>query len=93
MSDEDALEFVKGLTNTDRRFEDQWLAKFSRVLEEAVGNETRKRVLHGSNELLADIDQRKTIDWTREAMNRLDAPVDENQCRRIMAGCVSHFLD
>jgi len=45
MSDEEVSKFVKGLSKTDRRFEDQWLVKFSKGLEEAVGNETRKRVL------------------------------------------------
>jgi hypothetical protein len=90
MSDEEVSKFVKGLSKTNRRFEDQWLAKFSKGLEE-VGNETRKRVLDGSNELLGDIDQRKIIDWTREAMNRLDAHVGENERRRIMTGCACHF--
>ena len=45
MSDEEVSKFVKGLSKTGRRFEDQWLVRFSKGLEEAVGNETRKRVL------------------------------------------------
>jgi hypothetical protein len=91
MSDEEVSRFVKGLDKTNRGFEAQWLAKFSKALEEAVGNETRKKVLHGSNELLADTDQRRIIDWTREAVNRLDVLVGENQRRRIMTGCACHF--
>ena len=91
MSDEEVSRFMKGLSKTDRQFEDQWLAKFSKGLEEAVGNETRKKVLRGSDELLGGIGQRKTIDWTGEAMKRLDALVGEDERRRIMTECACHF--
>jgi len=91
MSDNDVSEFVKGQSKPTRRSEDQWLEKFSKGLEETVVNEIRKEVLRGSDELLGNIDQQKIIDWTREAVSRLDSLVGEEERRRIMTGCACHF--
>ncbi len=91
MSDDEVSRFMKGQSRPTRQSEDQWLAKFSKGLEEAVDSETREKVLHGSEELLGDIDQARIIDWTREAVNRLDTLVGKKERERIMTGCACHF--
>jgi len=91
MTEEDVSRFMRGVKKPNRSFEDQWLAKFSRSLAETVGEKIRKKVLEGSEELLASVNQQEMIEWTRKAMNRLDALVDEKNRRKIMTGCACHF--
>ncbi len=37
MSDKEVSEFAKGLSKTNRAFEDRWLTKFSKSLKEVAG--------------------------------------------------------
>lgn len=91
MTEDEVSRFMRGVKKPSRSFEDQWLAKFSKGLAETVGEKTRKRVLQGSEELVASVNQQEIIDWTRKAMNRLDTLVDEENRRKIMTGCACHF--
>jgi len=91
VSKEEIERFAKGLKRTNMNFESQWLAKFSRHLDETVGEEIRRKVMQGDEKLLASGDQQEIADWTKEAMDRLDALVDEKNRRRVMTGCACHF--
>jgi hypothetical protein len=72
-------------------FEQAWQAKFARCLNEVAGEEIRKRVMLGSEELSDNSDRQQVIDWTKRAMERLDALVDEKRRGEIMTGCACQY--
>ena len=72
-------------------FERDWLAKFSSGLEEVVGEEIRERVMAGSEGLSSDSSRQAVIDWSRRAMERLDALVDLKERKQIMTGCACQY--
>jgi hypothetical protein len=77
------------LSNTD--FEKSWISKFSNCLDEIAGSKIRKKVLKGSEKLSSNSSPDEIIDWTRYAMDRLDALVDENKRIEIMTGCACRY--
>jgi hypothetical protein len=72
-------------------FEKSWISKFSACLDEIEGIEIRKKVLKGGEKLDSDSSPEEIINWTRQAMDRLDAVVDENKRIEIMTGCACHY--
>jgi len=91
MSDEVVTEFTKGLKKPNKGFEDQWLTKFAKCLDEIVGKKILEKVMQGSEELSTSLNQQEIILWTKGAMDRLDALVDEKKRIKIMVGCACHF--
>jgi hypothetical protein len=77
------------MNSTD--FEKSWISKFSACLDEIEGIEIRKKVLKGGEKLDSDSSPEEIINWTRQAMDRLDAVVDENKRIEIMTGCACHY--
>jgi len=75
----------------DRSFEALWLEKFSSGLDGTAGEEVRKKVMAGSQKLLSQPGSSDTIDWTKQAMERLDALVEEDGRRDIMTGCACQY--
>ena len=74
----------------DTDFERSWLSKFSSCLDKIAGEDTRKKILQGSKKLTSDSHSDETIEWTRQAMDRLDALVDEKKVE-IMTGCACRY--
>ena len=72
-------------------FERAWLAKFSTCLDEAAGEQTRQQVMAGSESLSAASSSERVIAWTRAAMERLAALVDESTARQILTGCACQY--
>ena len=72
-------------------FERAWLAKFSSWLDEIAGEETRKKVMRGSETLSSQSSRQEVIDWSRRAMERLDSLVDGKRRRAVMAGCSCQY--
>jgi len=72
-------------------FERSWLSKLSDCLHRITGEEIRKKVLKDSEKLTSGASQKEIIDWTAEAMRRLDALVDEEKRTEIMTGCACHY--
>ena len=72
-------------------FEQAWLAKFAGCLDAIVGEGTRQEVMRGSDNLSARSSRRDVITWTRTAMERLDAMVDEEKRKAIMTGCACQY--
>jgi hypothetical protein len=72
-------------------FEKSWITKFSACLDKIAGTEIRKQVLDGSEKFDSDFSPEEIIDWTRQAMHRLDALVDENKRIEIMTGCACRY--
>jgi len=73
-------------------FEKAWLEKLSQGLEGRVSKETKKEILSGS-EQLSDVSKRGTvIDWSIQAMSKLDQLVDDEQTRHdILTACACHY--
>jgi effector-binding domain-containing protein len=70
----------------------RWMRRFEEGLDRHAGEGVRRRVMEGSERLTATGDVRERCEWTKRAMERLDASVpDENARRDIMAGC-SHVF-
>ncbi len=72
-------------------FERAWLVKFSSCLDETVGEEIRKKVMQGSATLSSHSSSQEVIDWSKQAMERLDSLVDEGERRTIMTGCACQY--
>lgn len=72
-------------------FERAWLAKFSSCLDEIAGEEIRKEVMKGSEDLSSHSSRQEVIGWSRKAMKRLDSLVDDRKRREIMAGCACQY--
>lgn len=72
-------------------FERAWLAKFSRCLDEVVGEDIRKEVLKGSEGLSSHSSPREVIHWSKGAMARLESLVAEEKCKDIMTGCACEY--
>jgi predicted hydrocarbon binding protein len=72
-------------------FERAWLVKFANCLEEVAGEEIREQVMAGSEGLSAQSDRQQVIDWSRQAMERLDALVDPQGRKEIMTGCACQY--
>ena len=76
---------------SENDFEKQWISKFSDCLDRSAGEEIRKKVLQGSEKLTSDSPAAQVIEWTNQAMNRLDALVDEQKSIQIMTGCACRY--
>jgi hypothetical protein len=60
-------------------------------LEDIGGEEVREAVMLGSEELSAESPRDAVIRWTSQALERLEALVDEEQCRQILCGCACRY--
>jgi hypothetical protein len=72
-------------------FERFWLDKLSACLDQVAGEEVGAEVMAGSEALSAASSPEEVIAWTRTAMERLDARLDEGQRRRVMTGCACQY--
>jgi hypothetical protein len=80
---------MDNISETD--FEKHWVAKFSDCLDRIGGEEIRKKVLQGTERITSRSSRKEVIDWTKEAMDRLDALVDEEKRMEIMTGCACEY--
>ncbi len=72
-------------------FERAWLEKFSTGLDRVAGQETREELMRGSEGLSSLSSQAQVIEWSQQAMERLDLLVDEKGRREIMTGCACQY--
>ena len=72
-------------------FERVWLDKFSDCLDEVAGQDIRKQVMQGHEGLSSQSSRERVIAWSKRAMERLDALVDEGKRRQIMTGCACRY--
>jgi hypothetical protein len=77
------------LSSTD--FEKSWISKFSNCLDEIAGSTIRRKILKGGEKLSSDSSPDEIIEWTRQAMDHLDALVDKNKRIEIMTGCACRY--
>ena len=85
----DKYEFERA--ERDPVFELRWQSKLKKALDEAVGEDIRNEVMEGAEELSPSSSDEEVIDWTRGAMGRLEALVDEEKEKEIMAACACQY--
>jgi hypothetical protein len=73
--------------NDVQDFERAWLSKFANCLDQEVGEEVRKYIMEGNDQFSSSTSPEDVIQWTRDAMQRLDRSVDEPRRRAVMTGC------
>ena len=72
-------------------FEKAWLAKFSKCLDEIVGENIRQEVMKRSEVLSSHSLRKEIIGWSKIAMERLETLVDVDKRREIMTGCACSY--
>jgi hypothetical protein len=72
-------------------FEKTWLAKLSSNLDRVVGLEIRGKIMAGSEGLSDGSERNAIIAWSKQAMDHLNALVDEEERREIMTGCACQY--
>jgi hypothetical protein len=72
-------------------FEQSWLAKFSRSLDEIVDKKTRDRIMAGSEGLSDESERQQVIDWSKQAMDRLNELVLADKRIEIMTRCACQY--
>jgi hypothetical protein len=83
------FEFERGAQEDE--FERRWLAKFGRCLDEAVGEDARRRVMEGSEGLSSGSTKREVIGWTRGAVSRLEAVAGDEKAGEVLTGCACQY--
>ncbi|MGD1991893.1 MAG: hypothetical protein PVI59_01750 [Anaerolineae bacterium] len=72
-------------------FERAWLGKLSSALDELAGQDVREVVMRGSVNLTSASPRADVISWTQSALQRLEARVDAEAQRQIMARCACQY--
>jgi predicted hydrocarbon binding protein len=72
-------------------FDRAWMEKFRTNLDEAVGEEIRDSVIQDGEALSSESIRLEVIEWTQQAMERLNSLVDESACRSILSACACHY--
>ena len=75
----------------ERDFERAWLSKFSACLDEVAGEQLKNEVMEGSEGLSSRSSRQEVIHWSRRAMERLDAQVEEEKRKAILTGCACQY--
>ena len=69
------------------------LIPIEKCIEHHAGAEIAKKVMEGSDDITEKIDKKKMALWTKDAMDRLDALVDEKTRIQIMNHCGSNCAE
>jgi len=75
----------------EQDFERAWLAKLARRLDEVAGEEIRQGVMQGSEHLSSASSRQEVIDWTRDAMARLDRMLSDEDRQAVLLGCACQY--
>ncbi len=66
---------------TEVDFEKYWLSKFFHCLRRMAGDDIRNEIMKGSEEFSENSPRERIIQWTQQAMAKLDARVDKKKER------------
>lgn len=69
------------------------LLPIEKCIEHYAGAEVAKKVMEGSDDITEKTDKKKMALWTKDAMERLDALVDEKTRIQIMNNCGSNCAE
>ena len=82
---------IEGNPLMEQDFEQAWLGKLSRGLDEVAGEQLRQKIMEGSQGLSADTDPQQITDWTNALMDRVAKLLDEERARTIMTRCACEY--
>ena len=85
----DKYDFERAIRDSD--FEQRWLSKFLKCLDEAVCGDIRNQVMEGAEKLVSGSSDEEVIEWTCEAINRLEALVEEEIRKEVLTGCACQY--
>ena len=68
-----------------------WIEKLNKSLELAVGDETRRAIMEGSESLTSASGPRRKATWVKNAMDRMDSMLDEKTRIEVMERCSCDF--
>jgi hypothetical protein len=72
-------------------FEREWFDKLRGVLRETAGEDVAKDILVGREEIVSRSAPGTSIEWTRQAITRLDQLLDEKQKKKVMTACACRY--
>lgn len=72
-------------------FEQSWLKKFSRSIENVAGEEISKNILKGSESHSDESNREEIIKWSKEALEKLEDLIDNKKIMEIMTGCACQY--
>jgi len=72
-------------------FEQSWLAKLSRSLDDVVGTEIKEKIMAGSDNFSDKSERRTIIDWSKQAMEKIDQLGDEHERISILTRCACQY--
>ena len=72
-------------------FEKYWLNKFSKCLDEIVGEDIKKKILAGSENFTDNTIIDEKFSWSQKAIEKLDSLIDEENRIEIMTGCACQY--
>lgn len=75
----------------DFDFDKYWLRVLSMCLDDIAGEEVKEKILEGSENISSESTREEVLDWSKEAMEKLDSLVDEDQKYEIMTGCSCQY--
>jgi len=78
-------------TERDQEFESRWRLRLSRSLDKTAGEGVRRRVMEGTDETSPSSTDEDVIEWTRGAIGRLEALVDEERRNEVMTACACQY--
>lgn len=67
------------------------IEKLNKSLELAVGDETRRAIMEGSESLTSASGPRRKATWVKNAMDRMDSMLDEKTRIEVMERCSCDF--
>lgn len=82
-------EFERAERDTD--FERRWRNKFSKALDDVVGDDARRKVMEGDEGLTEESSSKEVIEWTQKAMNRLEKLTNEKERIEVMTECACQY--
>ena len=72
-------------------FEQYWLKKFSKCIENVVGKEISINILKGSESYSDESNREEIINWSKEALEKLEYLTDKEKIIKIMTGCACQY--
>ncbi|MHA1667182.1 MAG: hypothetical protein ACTSUR_00890 [Candidatus Heimdallarchaeaceae archaeon] len=75
----------------DFDFDKSWLRILSMSLDDELGEEKRRIVMNGSENISSKSDRNEVFQWTKEALSRLDTLADGEQRKTILSNCSCQY--
>ncbi|MBN2047041.1 MAG: hypothetical protein JW750_04275 [Anaerolineaceae bacterium] len=72
-------------------FERYWLGKFARQLETRLSAREQAEILRGSETFTMDTPREAVIDWSQQAMLRLEQLLPAEELHELMLACACHY--